>query len=117
LVNLNYMNNLIKFLLLIIQFNIYAQNPLIDAESRLSIKLTDLRNTNDPLELENRNNELKLELIRTFKLEGAIEYDFTQLKTIGIIKSSDNLVCVISWNIQKSDLSHDYFFALLLMVV
>lgn len=104
--------NLIKYLtlLLFIQFsNIYAQNVLVDAESRLFSLINNLRNTKEQSELTYWNNKLKSELIETFKLEGAMYYNFTRLKTIGIIKSSDNQVCIISWNIQKTDLSHDYF--------
>jgi hypothetical protein len=89
----------------------FGQNDAIlaSAEYRLSIKLNALRAAKDADEVAMRNNELKRELESTFKIDGVFDYPFSSLKSIGTIKSDDNMVRMFNWNVEHSDFTHDYF--------
>ena len=84
-------------------------SALSDAEYRISVKLNALRESKNPNELTRLNAELKAELEKTFELEGVMDYPFSRLKSIGTIKSDDNLVRLFNWNIEKEDFTHEYF--------
>lgn len=87
-----------------------TDNPkLIKNESQLAKLLSELRSVNDNPSIIKFNNEFKELLHKTLELDGAFEYPFASLSSIGKITSQDELVRIISWNVQYEDFSYDYF--------
>ena len=43
------------------------------------------------------------------EIQGALDYKFTKLKTVGIIDSPDKLVRIINWNVEQDDFNHKYY--------
>jgi hypothetical protein len=90
---------------------VFSQNDmrLSDAEYRLEQKLNALRAAKGDSEIKAKNQELKAELEKTFEIEGAFDYPFDRLRTMGSIKSSDNAVRLFNWNIEHADFTHEYY--------
>lgn len=105
------MKHILTYFFLILFGYSFSQevSALSDAEYRLSIKLNALREAKNPEDLSRLNSELKVELEKTFELEGVMDYPFDRLKTMGTIKSEDNLVRLFNWNIENQDFTHEYF--------
>jgi len=105
------MKTWITYVLILISAVVYGQeNTLLsDAEYRLSVKLEALRAEKDPKAQQRINAELKNELEKTFELDGVMDYPFTRLRSMGTIKSDDNLVRLFNWNIENTDLTHTYY--------
>ncbi|PKR81601.1 hypothetical protein CW751_03490 [Brumimicrobium salinarum] len=82
---------------------------LREKEVELNNLLSELRTTKGDEELKKVNEKFKTLFKKTLNIEGAFDFPFKALKTVGKIKSDDELVRVISWNVQYEDLMHDYF--------
>lgn len=90
---------------------VFSQNDLrlSDAEYRLEQKLNALRTAKGAAEIKAKNQELKIELEKTFEIEGVFDYPFDRLRTLGSIKSPDNAVRMFNWNIERPDFKHEYY--------
>ena len=103
-----------KILTLILFFNcfvIFSQKDtlLVDREVKLEMYLNNLRNSkNDKDKFEN-NKVFKNYLNETFDLEGVFDYPFSKLKSLGTIKSDDELLRFFNWNVELDDHSQKYY--------
>jgi hypothetical protein len=90
---------------------IFSQNDmrLSDAEYRLEQKLNALRAAKGETEIKAKNRALKEELEKTFEIDGAFDYPFDRLRTLGTVKSPDGLVRLFNWNIERPDFTHEYY--------
>lgn len=84
------------------------QSALHEQEESLNKMLTELRAEKERDNLNKLNTEFKAAFLNALELDGAFEYPFASLKSIGKIYSQDGLVRIISWNIQYTDLTHEY---------
>ena len=82
---------------------------LLEKEKEISQLLNELRTIKGDTDIDKLNEKFKKEFGKALDIEGAFAFPFTLLKTVGKIHSQDNLVRVITWNIQYEDLSHNYF--------
>jgi hypothetical protein len=82
---------------------------LEEREDRLDSLLTRLRDAENNGEKKERNLAFKAELESFVDIQGAFDYRFTKLQTVGVIDSPDNLVRIINWNVELDDLSHEYY--------
>ncbi|MFT6983512.1 MAG: hypothetical protein ACJAUD_002290 [Crocinitomicaceae bacterium] len=82
---------------------------LEEREDRLDSLLTNLRDAKNNDEKKERNLDFKAELESFVEVQGAFDYEFTKLQTVGVIDSPDNLVRIINWNVELDDLSHEYY--------
>ncbi|MFT6244561.1 MAG: hypothetical protein ACJA0U_003236 [Salibacteraceae bacterium] len=82
---------------------------LEEREDRLDSLLTNLRDAKNNDERKERNLNFKAELESFVDIQGAFDYKFTKLQTVGVIDSPDNLVRIINWNVELDDLSHEYY--------
>ena len=82
---------------------------LEEREDRLDSLLTNLRDAKNNDERKERNRDFKVELESFVEIQGAFDYKFTKLQTVGVIDSPDNLVRIVNWNIELDDLSHEYY--------
>ncbi len=82
---------------------------LREKENELSLMLNELRSIRGDEKLNQLNEKFKKEFGKVLEIDGAFDFPFASLKTIGKITSQDKLVRVITWNIQYEDLSHNYF--------
>ena len=105
------MKNVLTYLFLFVFGSVFSQvqTDLSDAEYRISVKLNALREAKDQSEITKLNTQLKQELESTFKLDGVMDYPFSRLRSMGTVKSDDNLVRLFNWNIEKPDFTHDYY--------
>lgn len=89
----------------------FAQNDSIFAqkEKQLVEYLGALRSAKNDLEKETANQKFKTYLFETIKLNGAIDYPFSGLKSMGSIKSPDNSFRLFNWNIEQDDETHKYY--------
>lgn len=78
-------------------------------EDQLIQLLSKLRSTKENKAIDKINKQFKDEFKKVLEIEGAFEYPFSSLKTIGDIRSDDKLVRIFSWNVQYEDLSNNYF--------
>lgn len=78
------------------------------AEERLYKQLTELRNTRNDAQLDALNEQFSEEVKKVLEMEGAFDYPFASLNTMGKIYSDDKLIRIFSWNVQYEDLSHDF---------
>lgn len=100
------------FISCLFSFSLFAQKnytELREKEDELSLLLNELRSIKGDDEIKKVNEKFKKAFGKVLDTEGAFAYPFSSLKSIGKIHSQDNLVRVITWNIQYEDLSHDYF--------
>ncbi len=92
--------------------HLFAQDnngQLVKAEEQLNQVLTQLRSTKDKETIDQINTEFKKDFKEALEINGAFDYPFSSLKSIGDIRSDDGLVRIFSWNVQFQDLSNDYF--------
>jgi hypothetical protein len=100
------------FIFVLFSLTVFSQKndaQLREKENELSLILNELRSTKGDEEINKLNEKFKKEFGKALNVEGAFDFPFTALKSIGKIHSQDNLVRVITWNIQYEDLSHNYF--------
>lgn len=78
-------------------------------ENQLGQLLSKLRSAKEDTAIDEINTQFKEEFKKALEMDGAFDYPFTSLKTIGNISSNDQLIRIFSWNIQYQDLSNNYF--------
>ena len=88
--------------------SIFAQSELEEKEISLNQSLLNLRNAKTDSEIDRQNKIFKKEMESFLKLEGSFNYEFKHLKTVAILDSPDNLVRIVNWNLEYSDLSYSY---------
>jgi hypothetical protein len=86
-----------------------AQDAIVQQEVELEILLDSLRAAKNDASKNNWNAQFKKQLEQTLNEPTALTYTFSRLKTIGIINSPDNLVRIVSWNVEQDDQSQRYF--------
>ena len=88
-----------------------AQNDslLIRREQQLKTYLNNLRTSRTAEEKTKNNDIFKSYLLETISIEGAFAYPFSELKTLGSIKSPDNAFRLFNWNVEQEDRSNKYF--------
>lgn len=82
---------------------------LFKREQQLKTYLNNLRTSKTPEEKIKNNDIFKAYLLETIQVEGAFSYPFSELKTLGSIKSPDNAFRLFNWNIEQEDRSNKYF--------
>ena len=90
-------------------FALTQSNDIALHESELELILNKLRSSQDDFEKERLNKEFKAQLEKTLQLKEAFSYPFSKLKTVGVIDSPDGQLRIINWNVEKADLSHNYY--------
>lgn len=82
---------------------------LEERERQLISYLNDLRKAKTDTEKEHANLVFKNYLFETIQKDGAFEYPFSSLRSVGIIKSPDNSFRLFNWNIEQDDFSNKYY--------
>ncbi len=103
-----------RYLLVICSFfllyPIQAQVELIeDYEDSLSARLDHLRTAFKDQHRNKANAAFSSLLKQTLQLEGAFNYPFKKLVSIGKITSPDNTFRIFNWNVENDDLTHTYY--------
>ena len=86
---------------------IWSQS-LQDLELELKTSLTELRKAQSEEEILRLNAVFKKDMLRFLNTQGAYEYAFTQLNTVADLKSDDNLVRIVHWNLEFPDFTYTY---------
>ena len=101
-----------KFVCLILFISVglfsIAQSDLQQKEQRINESLLKLRAAKTDDEMDRLNLVFKKEMESFLKSDGSFDYPFTLLKTIAVLDSEDELVRVITWNIEYTDFSYTY---------
>ncbi|HLV41319.1 MAG TPA: hypothetical protein VKY37_03480 [Brumimicrobium sp.] len=95
-----------------LSFQVFGQKndaQLREKEEELSQLLNSLRATKGDEKLDEINDKFKTKLEKALNMDGAFDFPFASLNTIGKIYSNDKLVRVITWNVQYEDLMHNYY--------
>lgn len=98
----------IFFIFLIISHFTLGFDTPQEAENHLYALLEKLRESKNNTEKEENNRNLKKAFLKIVEDEEFLSYQFTKLKTIGIIDSPDKAVRIINWNIEQDDESQKY---------
>lgn len=99
----------ILVLICVFSFTIVKGQLLAERERELAHLLERLRSAKDDAEKSKANTEFKKILEETIRLDGAFDYPFTQLKTMGSIKSPDNAFRLFNWNVERDDFTQVYY--------
>jgi hypothetical protein len=103
----------IFLMLLFFAWNVQGQD-LASKEQELVELLDKLRAAKDDAEKGKANIAFKKSLEQAMLMTGAFDYPFSQLKTLGTIKSPDNYFRLFNWNIEKDDYTQTYYCYILL---
>jgi len=97
--------------ILFVSQNVFSQGDslLILKEKELASMLNDLRSAKTDKDKFQKNKILKEKLEETINLLGVFDYPFESLKTMGTIKSDDDLVRLFNWNIELDDHTQKYY--------
>lgn len=82
---------------------------LEEREQQLVSLLNDLRSSENNQQKAIANKAFQTYLEETIALPGAFDYPFSELTTLGSLKSSDNLIRLFNWNIEQDDQSQKYY--------
>ena len=99
-------------LLFVFSFQVIGQknnSQLREKEEELSKLLNELRTTKGDEEINKINEKFKTAFGKALEMDGAFDFPFASLNSVGLIYSNDKLVRVITWNVQYEDLMHNYF--------
>jgi hypothetical protein len=96
------------FLLFIVPFSIGFTQNLAESELRLKSRLDELRSAKSDNEIKRINSLFTKEMGAFLRLEGAYQFQFTQLTSIADLKSEDGLVRIVHWNLEFKDFSYSY---------
>lgn len=104
------MKNLTVIFLVLFSNLTYSQETqsLYEVEDELEMLLNSLRDAENNSEKKERNIAFKVKLEEALKIEGAINYPFEKLNTVGFIGSPDKKVRIINWNIEQDDHTQKY---------
>lgn len=100
---------IILFVSCIFTFSTVKSQDLSEHETELVHLLDVLRSAKDNTEKNQANVQFKAKLEETIRLDGAFEYPFSQLKTMGSIKSPDNEFRLFNWNVEQDDMTQKYY--------
>ncbi len=81
---------------------------LRQVEQKLAEQLSELRKTRADEKIKTLNANFKETFSEALNIDGAFNYPFKRLKSVGKIYSDDELVRIISWNTQFENKLHDY---------
>ncbi len=98
----------ISFCFILVQGLSYAQ-PLPEREDELVVLLDQLRATKNTASRLKVNQSFLLKFKETIEVNGAFNYPFSRLKTVGCITSPDNKVRIYNWNVEADNDSQFYF--------
>lgn len=82
---------------------------LASREIQLAEYLDALRKAPNDMEKEAANQQFKAFLHETIQLNGAMDYAFSRLRSIGTIKSPDNSFRFFNWNVEQDDETQKYY--------
>lgn len=105
---MRYLSLSILFLFTGLTFAQEAPTELIKIEERLNTQLVELRKATTDDEIRKKNEAFNATMKEALSLEGAFDHPFQSLQSVGMIYSDDQLVRIVSWNIQFEDKLHDY---------
>lgn len=88
--------------------SVWAQD-LAQQEQELAELLSNMRAAKNNAEKQKANAVFKAKLEETIQLKGAFDYPFSQLKTVGSIKSPDNIFRFFNWNVEQDDMTQKYY--------
>jgi hypothetical protein len=102
------------FLNIIIIFFSLSLSAQVDSlmykrEVQLKKYLNALRAATTLEEKEKTNQIFKDYLAETIQLNGAFDYPFSELKTLGSIKSPDNSFRLFNWNVEQEERTNKYY--------
>lgn len=100
---------LISFLFIFSFLSPSFGQKLDESEQELLSLLDNLRAAKDNSEKKQANDLFKKKIEETIQLTGAFDYPFSQLKTLGSIKSPDNEFRLFNWNVEQDDMSQKYY--------
>jgi hypothetical protein len=104
------MKGFILLLLFFIASSTFGSDSLlVQREQQLDVLLNDLRDARSTEVKEEKNELFKEYLYETIQLDNAFFYPFDKLKTLGSIRSSDNIIRLFNWNIEQNDGSQKYY--------
>ena len=86
-----------------------AQIDLSEKEREIEPVLLALRSAKNDAEKSTFNTQLIDLLKPCFEAPEIFDYTFQNLKSIGFIKSPDQKMMIINWNIEKDDQSQEYY--------
>ncbi len=87
---------------------------LMEKEAELKVMLDSLRSAKNDISRTNWNSKFKTLLNETILLEGAFQYEFDSLTSIGKMRSPDNVFRLFNWNIEDDRNSHTYYCLMLI---
>ncbi|HLU86988.1 MAG TPA: hypothetical protein VKZ44_04475, partial [Taishania sp.] len=99
---------LIFILLVVFSLSATAQN-LSAMETELATLLDKLRTAQNDSEKQEANVKFKSKLEEVIQLPGAFDHPFSSLKTVGTVKSPDNVFRLFNWNVEQDDLTQKYY--------
>ncbi|MBI1838531.1 MAG: hypothetical protein HYR91_14805 [Flavobacteriia bacterium] len=90
---------------------IFAQTDSVlpKREQQLLVYLNELRESEKDLDRNEKNKKFKNYLFETIQLPGAFDYPFSLLKSVGSLKSDDNLLRLFNWNVEQDDHTQKYY--------
>lgn len=86
-----------------------VNTELWDREDQLIELLDALRNSKNDREKTENNQAFKTFLEATIQMEGAFDYPFDRLTTLGSVKSPDNKIRLFNWNVEQDDETQKYY--------
>ncbi len=97
--------------LFFVSLNVFSQSDslLISKEKELARLLNDLRSAKTDKDKFEKNKIFKTYLEEIIGFPGVFDYPFESLKTLGTIKSDDDLLRLFNWNIELDDHSQKYY--------
>jgi len=84
-------------------------DQLVKAEDSLKYYLDSTRKTKVEKNKFYWNNKFRHKLEKTLELEGAFDYPFDKLTTIGKMVSPDKYFRLFNWNVENADMTQNYF--------
>lgn len=99
----------IIFIFSTLSFLAQTDSLLFKREQVLKEYLDQLRASNSSEEKEKVNLKFKNYLQETILIDGAFDYPFSQLKTLGSIKSPDNEFRLFNWNVEQEERTNKYY--------
>ena len=86
----------------------YSAQELLEKERELNKSLISLRGASTDEEMNELNIKFKAKMLDFLKNDGAMKYKFVECKTIAVLDSPDDLVRVITWNIEYTDFTYAF---------
>jgi hypothetical protein len=99
----------IIFIFIALSYTAQTDSLLFEREQQLKEYLNDLRASKTNEEKEKANLIFKEFLHETIQMKGAFEYPFSDLKTLGSIKSPDNSFRLFNWNVEQEERTNKYY--------